>query len=43
MNRDGFAKRIVSNERMGAYGLTAADVDQDGHMDLVVASNGDKG
>ena len=26
LNREGFAKRIVSDERKGAYGLAAADV-----------------
>ena len=26
---------------MGAYSLVARDLDQDGHMDLIVASNGD--
>ena len=41
LNREGFAKRVVSSERKGAYGLAAADVDQDGRVDLVVASNGD--
>ena len=28
LNREGFAKRVVSSERKGSYGLAAADVDQ---------------
>ena len=36
------AKIIISSgeESKGAYSLVAEDIDQDGHQDLVVASNG---
>ena len=34
-------KVTISDEALGAYSLIAHDVDQDGWMDLVVASNAD--
>ena len=44
-NLDGLGtfepRRIVSNSSLGAYGLHAVDLDADGLVDLVSASNGD--
>uniref|UniRef100_A0A7S1FAU5 Tyrosine-protein kinase ephrin type A/B receptor-like domain-containing protein n=1 Tax=Noctiluca scintillans TaxID=2966 RepID=A0A7S1FAU5_NOCSC len=34
-------KHVVSSTAMGAYGIVAVDVNVDGHVDLVVASNAD--
>lgn len=44
-NQDGKGlfgeKRVIDDGAHGAYHLFPVDVDQDGHMDLVAASNGD--